>query len=150
MPRSVLVKSRLLFLMIGLCFSPGCETPGQFSPEKPIQKTPYIIVYGREDCPVCVTFKQKLTDAQIDYAYKDMENESVQNELYPRMERAGLNTQKFLLPVIDVNGSLAARPLLRDSLDRYGHPSPEDHSVATETSASACKESGANPSNCKQ
>lgn len=115
-----------------------------------MRKIPYIIVYGRENCSACKTVKRRLSDTQVVYVYKDMTDESVRSEVYSRMERAGMDTKKFLIPVIDVNGSLAIRPNFRDLLYRYGHPSPEDHSAVKDSSDPACKEVGANPSNCSE
>lgn len=145
-------KNHLLFLMLCACFITGCRhnTPGIFFAEKPAQGTPYIIIYGREKCSACKAFKQKLDDAKVEYVYKDMKNENVKNELYSRMEGAGFKAEKFLIPVVDVNGSLAIRPALRDVLERYGHPSPEHHSDTTTASKSDCQEAGANLSSCKE
>ena len=59
------MKKIFIFLLVGACFSAGCITPGKFFPEKPVQKIPYILVYGRENCSACKTVKRKLEDAQV-------------------------------------------------------------------------------------
>lgn len=113
------MKKLFLLLIIGICFSVGCASYGRFSSITPLSNSPYVILYGREDCPACQNFKQDLNKAQVSYVFKDLNDWSVQNELHPRMEQAGVDTSYYLLPVVDVNGNLAAHPKLNDVLELY-------------------------------
>ncbi len=90
-----------------------------FNPAGPMYDRPYITVYGKEVCPICREYQRKLDAAQQEYEYEDIDQEGVRNELYPRMEKAGLRTKAFPLPVIDVNGKLAIQPDFEDVLSDY-------------------------------
>lgn len=133
--RKVLV---LLLLIAGVPSLAGCSTSGAFFSEKPVQQVPYIIVYGRESCPACTTFKQKLDDSGVRYTSKDMGDPNVRDEVISRLEKAGFTAERFSIPVIDVNGDLAIRPPLTDVLDRYSNPSLGEQPPADNLAPAAC------------
>ena len=78
-----------------------------------------VVLYGSEGCAACRTFKRGLDREGVAYAFKDVEDGRVRKELFPRMERAGMDTGYFVLPVVDVNGQLACQPDLKDTLALY-------------------------------
>jgi hypothetical protein len=82
----------------------------------------YIVVYGRDACGLTREFKSGLSRSGVSYVFKNIDEQSVQDELYPRMRNAGLDTSSFGLPVIDVNGRILIRPELQNVLQLYGKP----------------------------
>jgi len=107
-------------LVIGLCLGMmGCAAHGQFRPAGPVSGTPYLTVYGTETCSGCKGFRRALDKKDIPYTFKNIRDEAMRYEMYSRMEVAGLNTRNYLIPVVDVNGELAAFPSVDDTLERY-------------------------------
>ncbi len=77
---------------------------------EPLRDSPYVMVYGRD---VCGITKRMLTDlgrAGIPYTYRIVDDPAVKEELHPRMKTARLNTRKYGLPVVDVNGEMMMSP----------------------------------------
>ena len=137
-------------LLIGLCLFAGCASLGQFSSVKPLSDRPYIVVYGRADCSACEDAKKGLEEAGADYTYKDMENGNVRSEVYARLREAGLGSEKFLIPVIDVNGNLASRPALEDVLERFDRPLYGKGVSLSAVPADVCGEAGSDLSSCAE
>lgn len=138
---------RVPFFAAVLLFCAGCSTTGHFSPAVPVQNTPYIIVYGRDDCPACETVKKELAGAGLPYAYKDMRDENVRREVRSRMEKAGMDTGRIPIPVVDVNGDLAIRPSLRDIQGHYGCSDAGPKS-GSETPCLPCREGNSGLPDC--
>lgn len=135
-----LMKIFLPVFLSGILFAAGCASPGKFYPGEPLAAASYLVVYGRESCPECARLKQSLDQAGMDYEYKDLQNESVKGDLYPRMEKAGMDLTYFLLPVVEVNGDFAVRPSLSDVLDRYGRVAPKPCHPTVPTASDSCRE----------
>ncbi len=127
-------------ILSGVLFMSGCASPGKFYPGEPLAAGSYLVVYGRESCPECVKFKKSLDRAGMDYEYRDLGNESVKNDLYPRMKKAGMDLTYFLLPVVEVNGDFAARPSLGDVLDRYGQAASKPRHPTVPVVSGSCRE----------
>jgi hypothetical protein len=80
---------------------------------------PYVVVYGRDACGLTQQCLRDLEIAGIKVIYKIIDNEEVSNELYPRMEKAGLDIRSYGLPVVDVNGQIFIRPEFNKILETY-------------------------------
>jgi glutaredoxin len=84
-----------------------------------LYKEPYVVVYGRDSCSFTQNLLKELRDRDIKYIYENVDDEGVEDKLHPRMEKAGLDTKKYLLPVIEVNGEMFIRPKLEIVLVLY-------------------------------
>lgn len=111
-------KMPLLSLFACLLLA-GCAQHGEFRPVGPLSSGSYLIVYGTETCPGCQKFKRDLDQRGVRYTFKDINDAGTQAELIPRMEKAGLDTDRYPIPVVDVNGELAVFPSVSDTLERY-------------------------------
>lgn len=80
---------------------------------------PYVVVYGRDACGWTQKYLSDLRIEGIDAIYKIVDDDEVSDELHARMEKAGLNTTSYYLPVIDVNGKMFIRPELNKVLTAY-------------------------------
>ena len=80
---------------------------------------PYVVVYGRDACGWTQKYLSDLRIEGIDAIYKIVDDDEVSDELHARMEKAGLNTTSYYLPVIDVNGQIFIRPELNKVLEAY-------------------------------
>lgn len=112
-------KAFSIILIIAAVFFTGCATSGKFFPEKPVQKIPYVIVYVKEGCSLCRDLKQGLDQAGLAYVSRDISEEPIRDEVASRLDRAGLAADRIAIPVVDVNGSLAVRPSVRDVIGLY-------------------------------
>jgi len=82
---------------------------------------PYVVVYGRDSCGWTQKYLSDLRNEGIEAIYKSVDNEEVCDELEPRMEKTGLDTRSYYLPVIDANGQIFIRPALNEVLEAYKH-----------------------------
>lgn len=80
---------------------------------------PYIDVYGRKDCDHTNTVRRQLEAQNVHYRYFDLEQKTSADQLHPYMHRSGMATDKYLLPVVDVNGKLQQRPNLDKVMEIY-------------------------------
>lgn len=80
---------------------------------------PYVVVYGRDGCGWTQKYLKDLNIEGIKVIYKNVDGKKVSEELHPRMEKAGLDTRRFSLPVIDVNAVMLIRPDLKIILEAY-------------------------------
>ncbi|MEW6077153.1 MAG: hypothetical protein AB1724_05045 [Thermodesulfobacteriota bacterium] len=93
----------------------------QFTGNKlePLYEEPYVILYGNPRCGWCQKMEKGLQDNDIDYIFENMNEQEVQDEVLPRMEKAGLNTMRFNYPIMDVNGRLFMRPDIETVVAAY-------------------------------
>lgn len=82
----------------------------QLFPLDPLYQKPYIVVYGKAACGYCNALRKDLEARNVAYVWKSVEEQAVLLELGPRMKKAGLETSRFNLPVVDVNAELMIRP----------------------------------------
>ena len=80
---------------------------------------PYIVVYGKDSCGWTNHYLKEFKNEGINVIYKSVVSREVCDELHPRMEKAGLETRRYNLPVIDVNTKLFIRPEFESILDTY-------------------------------
>ncbi len=111
-------KQAVPFLLACL-LAAGCAPHGQYRFVGLQVDTPYLIVYGKENCSGCQRFKQDLDRQRVRYVFKDIDDARVWAELSSRMEKADLASNSFPIPVVEVNGELAVYPSMSDTLDRY-------------------------------
>ncbi len=89
---------------------------------EPLVPRSYVALYGTATCGVCARYRQDLGKMGIPYMDYDLNNPGTQDQLYPRMRKAGLSTESFSLPVIDVNGKILIRPELETVEKLYRTP----------------------------
>ena len=77
---------------------------------EPLYDKPYVIVYGRDTCGWTTKYFNDLRDRGLDVFYENVDHPGVGDELHPRMKKAGLDTWRYYLPVIDVNAKMYIRP----------------------------------------
>jgi hypothetical protein len=93
---------------------------GDFPEARPLQETPYVIVYGRQECSLTRQLMDGLEQRGIPYTFKSVDKASVAEELHPRMRAAGLlDDGTYNLPVVDVSGTLLIRPSVSTVLSLY-------------------------------
>ena len=80
---------------------------------------PYVVVYGRDSCGWTQKYLKDLKNKGIKVIFKNVDSKEVGEELHPRMEKAGLDTRRYILPVIDVNASMFIQPELKIVLEVY-------------------------------
>lgn len=78
--------------------------------QQTFQRRPYVIVYGRDGCGWTAQCMQGLQQTGVPYVFRSVDDSRVANELHPRMQKAGLDTSSYGLPVVDVHGRLFIRP----------------------------------------
>ncbi len=105
------VKLLLLIAVVAGALYHWGGVPSLFSmgPE-PLRDSPYVMVYGRDASLTTERMLTGLSRARIPYSYKNADDPAVKKELHPRMKKARLNTRKYGLPVVDVNGEMMMSP----------------------------------------
>ena len=84
-----------------------------------LYEEPYVLVYGRDRCGWTQKYLKDLEAEEIEPIYEIVDKQEVSDELNTRMEKAGLRSRSYGLPVIDVNGQLFIRPNLNKILTIY-------------------------------
>lgn len=100
---------------------PGMAPPPPFGP---LYQKPYIIVYGRDSCGFTKAMRDNLTERKIPFVYKTVDDDASGDELLARMNSAGMQTDNFDLPVVDVNAELLVRPAADVVVRKYSAYSP--------------------------
>lgn len=77
---------------------------------QPLKEEPYVVVYGRDSCGYTQKMREKLSRGGIAHQYKVIDKQVVADRIHERMRKAGMDTSRYLLPVVDVNGSIRTRP----------------------------------------
>ncbi len=124
-------RVKLLFLVavIAAAFYRWGELPSFFSMGPgPLRDSPYVMVYGRDACGITNRMRADLSLAGIPYTYKIVDDPAVKEELHPRMKAAGLNTRKYGLPVVDVNGEMMTHPKSDVVAQKYAKGQSKRHS----------------------
>lgn len=113
---AVMVVAACILAIFILAAGVGQEVPNV----GPLYETPYVIVYGRQDCAICRGLMDDLESRGIPYTSKSVDLNAVQQELHPRMRQAGLDTSSYGLPVVDVSGALMIQPSASTVARLYG------------------------------
>jgi glutaredoxin len=71
---------------------------------------PYIVVYGRKTCGNTLHLQTALHSRGYRYRYVDVDAEGVSDHLHQRMDQAGLETDSYTLPVVEVNARMQTNP----------------------------------------
>jgi thiol-disulfide isomerase/thioredoxin len=110
-----------LFLFVAAVALIGYFGYQQFMGNKlePLYEEPYVILYGNPSCGWCQKMENDLKAQDIPYFYENMKEQTVLDEVLPRMEAAGLNTMRYNYPIMDVNGRLFMRPDVKDVVAAY-------------------------------
>ncbi len=77
---------------------------------EPLYEKPYVILYGKPTCGWCKKMENDLEARDIPYEYANLKEQAANDELHPRMQKAGLRISSYKLPVMDINGKLYIRP----------------------------------------
>lgn len=70
----------------------------------------YVVVYGRDSCGYTSKLRRYLTESGVPFQYRVVDQKPVADDLHERMNRAGISTRRYNLPVVDVSGELLIRP----------------------------------------
>lgn len=76
----------------------------------PLKQEPYVVVYGRDTCNYTQRMRKKLSRAGVAHQYRIIDRSSVADRIHERMRKADIDTSRYPLPVVDVNGSIYTRP----------------------------------------
>lgn len=85
---------------------------------EPLKSEPYLVVYGRDSCGFTQQTIRELKKASVKFEYLSVDDKSVADSLHFRMESKGINTRRYLLPVVDLNNSFSIRPENKDLVAR--------------------------------
>ncbi len=121
-------RVKLLFLVavIAAAFYRWGELPSFFRMgPAPLRDSPYVMVYGRDASKLTKRMLADLGRAGIPYTYKNADDPAVKAELHPRMKAARLNSRKYGLPVVDVNGEMMMRPKSEVVAQKYAKAQPK-------------------------
>ena len=80
---------------------------------------PYVHVYGRDTCGYTARMRQELRDKGVLFRYYRIDNPAVETSLHRRMQSAGLKTDRYRLPVVEVNRYMFIRPDIAEVMKRY-------------------------------
>jgi len=105
---------RNLILLLALCGG-GYQAWQHFSrvpleSNAPLHAEPYLAVYGRDRCGYTQATLRQLQQAGIRYQYYSVDEPAVADLLHRRMQNAGLEVRRYILPVVDLNNSLTVHP----------------------------------------
>ncbi|MES9970740.1 MAG: hypothetical protein ABW092_11960 [Candidatus Thiodiazotropha sp.] len=103
------MKNYLLVILICFAAYKGWNHLNKESVE-PLHTTPYVAVYGRNSCGWTKQMLNDLKSSDIRYEYHIVDKPEVADLLHARMQQSGINTRRYNLPVVDVNGRLSVRP----------------------------------------
>jgi len=117
------VRMKKTLALIALCaagyFAWQKLSPSGDNALEPLYDKPYVVVYGRDGCGLTQNCLKSLRAQGIDAVYEIIDEQEVADEIHARMQKAGLDTRRYGLPVVDVNGRIFIRPALGTVLEAY-------------------------------
>ncbi|MDO6621209.1 glutaredoxin domain-containing protein [Shewanella sp. 6_MG-2023] len=113
------MKQGLLLLLIGFCLYKAWQDFGPKPILPPLYNEPYVAVYGRDSCGHTQRLLRGLRQQGIEPHYLNVDDKNIADRLHARMEMQNIATQRYNLPVVDVNASLAIRPTLASVQDSF-------------------------------
>jgi len=76
----------------------------------PLYDTPYLVVYGRDSCSLTQNTLRQLRNAGIVHHYEIVDDPQVAGLLHARMRQSGIDTRRYMLPVVDLNSKITVQP----------------------------------------
>jgi glutaredoxin len=113
------MKNLLILLIIIVAVYKGWEYYGKQDSPAPLYDKPYVVVYGRDSCGWTQKMLKDLHASGIKYSYMIVDKREVADTLHARMTQSGLDTRRYNLPVVDVNGEIFIRPDVTVVITRY-------------------------------
>jgi len=113
------MQKLLIILFLGFCVFKGYQQFGPVSKVEPLLAEPYVVVYGRSSCGWTQSLLKKLAKTEANVHYFVVDERPVADSLHSRMAQAGIDTKRYNLPVVDVNGALSVRPEFNDVITDY-------------------------------
>ena len=113
------MKKLFIYLFFGFALFKGWEkltTPDYI---EPLLGEPYVAVYGRNSCGFTSQMISNLKESDINYKYFVVDESDVADVLHSRMEKVGISTRRYFLPIVDVNGKSFVRPSFNEVIDEY-------------------------------
>ena len=86
---------------------------------EPLQEGAYVVVYGRDSCGYTQRMRNELAREGIDFRYARIDRQAVADRVHKRMRAAGIDTSRYSLPVVDVNGHIRTRPGPESVIERF-------------------------------
>jgi hypothetical protein len=106
------LKQLFLILLLGFCVYKGWQDFGPKPALAPLYDAPYVAVYGRDSCGHTQRLLRELRREGLAAHYFNVDDAEVAGRLHARMESQGISTQRYDLPVVDVNAKFSIRPPL--------------------------------------
>jgi hypothetical protein len=88
-----------------------------------LYEMPYVVVYGQTHCGWTQKCLKELKKEGIDVIFENIDQQEVQQELFPRIDRAGYPRNGIVIPVIDVNAHILVGYDREKVLELYHRPS---------------------------
>jgi arsenate reductase-like glutaredoxin family protein len=73
---------------------------------EPLYETPYVVVYGKTTCGWTQKCLRELKEQNIDTIFENIEEQEVQRKIFSRIDAAGLDRNRIVIPIVDVNGHI--------------------------------------------
>jgi glutaredoxin len=108
----------MALLGLGIYQAWGQLGVGQSGVER-LKDQPYVVVYGRDSCGFTSEMRRKLSRAGIDFRYAKIDRPEVAKRIHQRMSVAGIDTRRYNLPVVDVNGHIHVRPKPKNVIKEF-------------------------------
>jgi hypothetical protein len=109
----------LAILAIGWALVVGWRELRPAGDVEPVSDVPYVVVYGRDRCGLTQRMLRELAGLGVPFDYQQIDDRAVADPLHERMQRAGISTARYMLPVVDVSGRLLVSPKPPDVADEY-------------------------------
>ncbi len=114
------MKKLLIMALIVIAGYQGWKHYSQDSAKlEPLYEEPYVVVYGRDSCGFTQKTLRELEQAGIPFDYQIVDDQSVANILHSRMEKAGIDTRRYNLPVVDISNNISIRPASAVIINAY-------------------------------
>ncbi|MDO6621191.1 glutaredoxin domain-containing protein, partial [Shewanella sp. 6_MG-2023] len=111
------MKKLMLFTLLSLCLYKAWQDFGPKPSLPPLYSEPYVAVYGRDSCGHTQKLLRELRQQGMEPHYLNVDDMNIADSLHARMEMQNIATQRYNLPVVDVNASLTIRPTLASVQD---------------------------------
>ena len=72
----------------------------------PLYEMPYIVVYGKTSCSWTKKCLEELRAEGIDVIFENIDQNDVKMEIFPRVDKAGHQRNKIVIPIVDVNAHI--------------------------------------------